>query len=137
MIDIDHFKLYNDCYGHPGGDACLRRVATTLQRSLRGTDLVARMGGEEFAIVLPDSDLGAAAVAAERARAAIEALAEPHARSGGGVVTVSVGIAAALPHTGGEPDKLVEAADVALYEAKREGRNRVAPGLRPPVVSSV
>ncbi|MER7278868.1 diguanylate cyclase [Dactylosporangium sp. NPDC000244] len=137
MIDIDHFKLYNDHFGHPGGDACLRKVAGALRRTVRATDLVARLGGEEFAVVLPDTDLTCACVAAERLRAAIEELGEPHLRTGPGVVTVSVGVAAARPGGEGEPEELVEAADVALYEAKREGRNRVAPGLRPPVISAV
>ncbi|WP_433049120.1 diguanylate cyclase domain-containing protein [Dactylosporangium sp. CS-033363] len=136
MIDIDHFKSYNDHFGHPGGDTCLRKVAAALQHTVRATDLVARLGGEEFAVVLPDTDLRAATVAAERLRAAVEAIGEPHPRTGPGVVTVSVGVAAHRPYGGGEPEKLVEAADVALYDAKREGRNRVAPGLRPPVISA-
>ncbi|WP_433208479.1 diguanylate cyclase domain-containing protein [Dactylosporangium sp. CS-047395] len=136
MIDIDHFKAYNDHYGHPGGDSCLRKVAAALQHTVRATDLVARLGGEEFAVVLPDTDLRAATVAAERLRAAVEAIGEPHPRTGPGVVTVSVGVAAHRPDGSGEPEKLVEAADVALYDAKREGRNRVAPGLRPPVISA-
>ncbi|MFB9448177.1 diguanylate cyclase [Dactylosporangium vinaceum] len=137
MIDIDHFKLYNDHFGHPGGDACLRLVASTLQRAVRGTDLVARLGGEEFAVVLPEAELATAGIAAERIRAAIEALSQPHPRTDAGVVTVSVGVAAARPSGGGDPEKLVEAADVALYEAKRGGRNRVEPGLRPPVPSGL
>jgi diguanylate cyclase (GGDEF)-like protein len=131
MIDIDQFKPYNDYYGHPGGDACLSRIATVLRGAVRSSDLVARYGGEEFAIVLAETDLAAAQVVTERVRVAVEALDEPHAKSALGHVTISVGVAAHLPHTGGQPEKLVEAADIELYKAKRHGRNIVWPPTIP------
>ena len=129
MMDVDHFKAYNDCYGHPRGDACLRQVADAMQRSLRRPgDLVARYGGEEFIAVLPHADLDTALAAAERLRAAVESLGLPHERSSTAqVVTASIGAAtvlASLP--GATPHSLIAAADQALYEAKRSGRNRVA-----------
>ena len=126
MVDIDQFKLYNDHYGHLGGDSCLSLVAKAMATSVRGYDLVARYGGEEFCIVLPDTDADTAAVLAERVRAAVFALAEPHAKAGDGVVTVSIGVAVSKPTADSRPDQLIEAADTALYEAKRGGRNRVA-----------
>jgi diguanylate cyclase (GGDEF)-like protein len=127
MIDVDHFKLFNDHYGHLAGDDCLRRVAGALGDSTRRTtDLACRYGGEEFVIVLAGSDAAGAAVVAERARAAVAALALPHALSDPGVVTVSVGVAAALVTQSMVPDDLVARADAALYQAKRDGRNRIA-----------
>jgi diguanylate cyclase (GGDEF)-like protein len=125
MIDIDHFKLYNDHYGHVAGDECLRRVAHALRRSIRGTDLVARYGGEEFVVILPDTDTDGAYHVAERARAAVAALGEPHARAAGGLVSVSVGIAAILPVGGATVEQLFKSADAQLYRAKQDGRNRV------------
>lgn len=128
MVDIDHFKAYNDRYGHPAGDACLARVAQAMGNSLRQPgDMVARLGGEEFIAVLPSSDGAAALKAAERVRQAIAALAMPHeASSTDTVVTVSLGVAALRAHPHISQDTLVAAADAALYEAKRAGRNRVA-----------
>jgi diguanylate cyclase (GGDEF)-like protein len=128
MIDIDHFKGYNDHYGHAGGDECLRRVAASLAEEVRNTDHVARYGGEEFMIVLPETDLDGAWIVAERVRAAVEARAEPHAAAPRGIVTISIGIAAVLPSLDHSPDDLVKNADVHLYQAKREGRNRIAGG---------
>lgn len=125
MVDIDHFKWYNDCYGHLAGDECLRRVAEALQQSLRQKDLVARYGGEEFALVLPEANIAAAAKVAERARSAVEALAIPHARTDAGVVTVSIGIASQIPVPGNNAESLLDRADKALYRAKSEGRNCV------------
>ena len=124
MIDIDHFKLLNDRYGHPAGDACLRVVAQTLQAALvRPGDLLARYGGEEFAVLLRDVDAAGALHVAERLRVAVEALRIAHAGSPFACVTVSIGAACALQ--GESPDGLVEAADRALYRAKCDGRNRI------------
>jgi diguanylate cyclase (GGDEF)-like protein len=124
MTDIDHFKWYNDSYGHPAGDACIRQVSATLAASIRqDTDVACRYGGEEFAIILPGADETGAAAIAERARQAVAALIPPHARAG--AVTLSIGIAATVPTAGYTPDTLVRAADVALYKAKQHGRNQV------------
>ncbi len=126
MIDIDHFKLYNDHYGHIAGDACLRMVASELGRGTRGSmDLAARYGGEEFAIILPGADYDTTLGVAQRVCAAVAALNEPHAAATSGIVTVSVGIASLIPSAQAPAERLVEFADVALYEAKRAGRNRV------------
>lgn len=126
MIDIDHFKLYNDHYGHLSGDACLQRVASELARSTRGSmDLVARFGGEEFAIVLPESDYQKTHEVAQRFCAAVAALNEPHAATDCGFVTISVGFTSIVPSADAPAEQLVELADAALYEAKRSGRNRV------------
>lgn len=129
MIDIDHFKLYNDHYGHQGGDACLQLVAKTMKSSLRvGSDLVARYGGEEFVLLLPNTDLEGAYVVAERMRAAIEALHEPHLKATLGIVTVSIGVVSFVPGADTQAKRYLEVADAALYEVKRAGRNRVARG---------
>jgi diguanylate cyclase (GGDEF)-like protein len=126
MIDIDHFKLYNDHYGHLEGDHCLRTVAAELAASARGADVVARYGGEEFSIVLPDADLDVARQVAERARLNIACLQVEHATSPSGFLTVSIGIASAVPGHDGSAEDLVGQADRCLYEAKRNGRNRIA-----------
>jgi diguanylate cyclase (GGDEF)-like protein len=128
MIDIDNFKLYNDHYGHMGGDTCLRTVAAALRGSVRGTDLVARYGGEEFCVVMPNADAEGARAVAERARAGGGARDEPHAAVPSGIVTISVGVTTGTPDAGGDGDQLIKVADAALYEAKRGGRNRVASG---------
>lgn len=126
MIDIDHFKDYNDYHGHAQGDACLRTVSQTLRGSLhRPADILVRYGGEEFLVLLPESDLAAAREIAERLRQAVEALALPHPSSPiGDRVTISLGVAAMQAHEG-EFDHLLVAADAALYRAKENGRNRV------------
>jgi len=128
MIDVDHFKLYNDRYGHPAGDECLRTVAAAISATTRETDVVARYGGEEFAVVLPSTDERDAAASAERVRAAVAGLALPHASAARSIVTVSVGVAATVPSFASTPEQLVKYADSQLYEAKRAGRNRVAHG---------
>ncbi|MEQ6340555.1 MAG: diguanylate cyclase [Gammaproteobacteria bacterium] len=126
LIDIDHFKAYNDNYGHQGGDECLRKVAQTLDATLkRAGDVVARYGGEEFAVVLPDTDAGGAALIAEKLRASVDALGFAHAHSKTtDHVTISLGVAGIVPRDGGNPADLVKIADEALYEAKESGRNR-------------
>jgi diguanylate cyclase (GGDEF)-like protein len=132
MVDVDHFKAYNDCYGHPAGDACLREVAAALREcTQRPDDLAARYGGEEFALLLPDTDAqGAAAVAAKLQRGLVQR-ALPHAGSAVAAhVTVSIGVATLAPGPAGrsEPDDatlLLAHADRALYAAKAAGRARV------------
>jgi diguanylate cyclase (GGDEF)-like protein len=127
MVDIDHFKAYNDHYGHVAGDRCLQRVATLLGRHIRQVDLAARYGGEEFAIVMPDTGLDAAVHRAERLRTAVAGLGEPHRLAEAQVVTVSLGVAAMVPTADQGVEHLAELADIELYRAKRGGRNRVMP----------
>jgi diguanylate cyclase (GGDEF)-like protein len=125
MIDCDHFKLYNDHYGHLRGDAVLCLIGNVLLNACRlGSDFVARFGGEEFFIVMPDTDLAGAHVVADRARNAIADLCEPHAKSPRGIVTISVGCTACVPDAGNSVEQYLEIADGALYCAKRAGRNR-------------
>ena len=125
MIDIDYFKAYNDCYGHPAGDQCLRRVAAVLNETVRVTDLVARYGGEEFLIVMPGASLADARNIAERVRRGVIELCEPHAASPLGCVTISVGVACSRQCEDASPLRLIELADEGLYLAKRHGRNQV------------
>ena len=126
MFDIDHFKKVNDSAGHQAGDAVLRGVARVLAAEARATDLAARYGGEEMALVLPETDAGGASAIAERLRAAVEGTA--HATEHGTLrVTVSVGVAT-WPGGGQTPDELLTTADRALYRAKQTGRNRVEAG---------
>lgn len=128
MVDVDHFKKYNDRYGHPAGDECLRQIAQVLRQNLRRpADLIARYGGEEFIAVLPQTEPAYAALVAERVRQAVEALQLRHEGSSSAlVVTVSIGTASSKAKLQDEgPDQLIDRADQALYLAKREGRNRV------------
>ncbi len=130
MIDVDVFKAYNDHYGHPGGDACLRRVSAAIgQFGRRPGDILARYGGEEFAMLLSDAEPGGAAEVAERVRAAVEAARIEHVGNAPGlVVTASIGVATIMPRPGAAGPAvadLIAAADAALYAAKRGGRNRV------------
>ena len=134
MIDIDHFKPYNDRYGHVAGDTCLRSVAETLSLvTLENAVLVARYGGEEFALLLPGLDLPRLSALAEEARRSIEDLLITHAEAPCGHVTISIGVESMVPRSGQSAADLVEAADRALYTAKRCGRNRVASNLPAPV----
>ena len=125
MLDLDHFKKFNDTYGHDAGDTVLREAASFLTRSIRVEDIVCRYGGEEFVVILPTADLNAAHTRAERIRSKMRELAVLHQGQSLGMVTVSIGVAA-LPLHGTSPKALIEAADAALYRAKREGRDRVA-----------
>jgi two-component system, cell cycle response regulator len=122
LFDIDDFKGYNDNAGHLRGDDVLRAVARALDLQIRSGDALYRYGGEEFLVLLPEQSIEAAGLAAERLRAAVEALGLPHPT--GGVVTVSAGVAA-LSDGDCQPDELFELADRALYRAKAAGRNRV------------
>lgn len=131
MIDIDHFKLYNDRYGHQAGDACLMAVAATFKSAFgRAQDLVARYGGEEFACLLPECDLGTSQAKAEALVHAVAALNICHDISPtADVVTISLGQAVMIPGSDRGPDDLLTAADAALYKAKTDGRNRVSIAL--------
>jgi diguanylate cyclase (GGDEF)-like protein len=118
-IDLDHFKLVNDHHGHPAGDRALQRVAELLRRRLRRTDILARVGGEEFGVILPGDDLAAVAVVAENLREAVEGLPQTEAR-----LTLSIGGASLSPEAL-DKQTLIDCADQALYDAKRNGRNQV------------
>lgn len=133
MLDVDHFKKYNDHYGHPAGDACLSRVAAAMSASLRRpNDLVARYGGEEFIAVLPHTGSATAQQAAERVRQAVEALQIPHeGSSAAAVVTASLGVASWPASPQRNYADLIAAADAALYDAKHGGRNRVSAAPEP------
>lgn len=131
LLDIDYFKEFNDLYGHVPGDACLRIVAQTVSNAAgRFTDLAARYGGDEIAVILPDTDSSGAFILAEGIRAGIASLQIPHAgnAAGQGWVTASLGAVTAMAHDGetdNMPESLLLAVDRALYNAKDEGRNRV------------
>jgi diguanylate cyclase (GGDEF)-like protein len=124
MLDLDHFKDFNDRHGHLAGDQALREVAEVLRQNARSVDLLARYGGEEFAVILPETDLARAALHAERVRAAVEAFPFLGGASGPGSLTVSIG-AAALRRSVRKGHDLVHDADQALYRAKTGGRNRI------------
>ncbi len=127
MGDVDHFKLYNDSYGHRQGDVCLKRIAQAFNRfSRRPGDLAARVGGEEFAVVLSESEGLHAARLAEKIRAEVELMSIPHRASPvRPVVTISLGVSSALPGSQDQPEDLVKETDQALYRAKLLGRNQV------------
>jgi diguanylate cyclase (GGDEF)-like protein len=147
MIDVDHFKAFNDQYGHIAGDACLQKIAKTLKQCAgRAGDVVARYGGEEFALVLPLTDHAGAIATAERIRSAIASQRIEHEGSPINIVTVSVGVATEAPLRSASSADLIDRADKALYSAKRAGRNAVfgaeyqtdaAETGRPPVRSNL
>lgn len=126
MADIDHFKDYNDTYGHQAGDLCLQQVSAALRRcAVRPPDLLARYGGEEFIILLPQETRDGAEVVAQRILDEVRALQIPHARSSVGPhVTVSLGTASVMPTEGMDSSALIRAADALLYRAKHTGRDR-------------
>ena len=126
MLDIDYFKPFNDHYGHGKGDDCLVKVAAALQKTInRPKDLLARYGGEEFAVILPDTDLESTRYIAEKMRLAVESLMIKHEFSDiASVITISLGGVACIPN-GDSPEKILQVADKALYQAKEKGRNRV------------
>jgi diguanylate cyclase (GGDEF)-like protein len=124
MLDIDHFKSFNDVHGHAGGDAVLAQFGKLLQSMSRGEDIACRYGGEEFTLILPEADLDAASERAEAIRLAVEAMQVPHLGKVLPQVTVSIGVAG-YPAHGNSPEALMQAADEALYRAKRGGRNRI------------
>jgi diguanylate cyclase (GGDEF)-like protein len=126
MVDIDHFKNFNDEYGHQAGDECLRKVSAAMRRAAaRPQDLVARYGGEEFALLLPHQDTAGAEVVARKLLEEVALLGICHAKSSAAnTVTVSMGVASIVPSERFDPGTLVKAADALLYRAKAEGRNR-------------
>lgn len=129
LADLDFFKLLNDSRGHREGDICLQMVARYLADAAEQVGgLAARYGGEEFAVLLPEADLTNALLIAEQLREGIERLGIPHETSPLGRITASFGVATGVPESGQTPDALIEAADLALYRAKTEGRNRVRAG---------
>lgn len=126
LVDVDHFKLYNDLHGHQKGDDCLRAVGSAMAADLRPADVAARYGGEEFAVLMPDSTHGIALGVAERLREAISRLRMAHgAAAAGSHVTLSIGVATEVPSEDMCSDFLVARADQALYAAKHSGRDRV------------
>jgi diguanylate cyclase (GGDEF)-like protein len=125
MIDADWFKAYNDSHGHQAGDKLLAMIAACVSKNVRRPgDLSVRYGGEEFAALLPGTDLAGAVEVADGIRASVSALDIPHPTSASGFQTVSVGVASVIPCRGEHHRALVAAADMALYRAKNNGRNR-------------
>ena len=127
LCDVDHFKFYNDTYGHPAGDVCLQKVARVLTESARRpSDLAARYGGEEFIVLLPETPVAGAQTVAEKIRVSIEELNIAHKTSPvASHITLSLGVAAIVPQPEMDREELIEMADKALYQAKKQGRNRV------------
>jgi diguanylate cyclase (GGDEF)-like protein len=134
LVDVDHFKRFNDAYGHPRGDRVLHRVAQCLSGTLgRAADSVFRIGGEEFALVLPDTDQAGAGLIGERVCSAVRSAGIAHRDSPVGVVTMSFGSCSAVVRDGDRSDELLSLADQALYRAKREGRDRAHASRRKPL----
>jgi diguanylate cyclase (GGDEF)-like protein len=127
LIDVDWFKAYNDAYGHPAGDECLRRLARVFEAGvMRSGDLIARYGGEEFVLIAPDTDLNGINTIASYLCQEVFALGLDNTASPFGRISVSIGVATAYPHRGSKPALLIQEADAALYRAKHRGRHRVA-----------
>lgn len=124
MIDLDHFKTFNDTCGHEAGDAVLRETSAFLTKSVRAEDVVCRYGGEEFVIILPMASAQSTQARAERMRSRLRELTVLYQGRSLSQITASFGVAA-VPEHGTEPSRLLQAADAALYRAKREGRDRV------------
>lgn len=125
LLDIDHFKAFNDAYGHPTGDKILQAVAAQLKAEIRGGDALYRYGGEEFLCIFPEQTLASGTVAVERMRAGVQALALPHVGNTPGVLTVSAGMAILDPAGRHSAEQVLKEADEALYRAKERGRNRI------------
>jgi diguanylate cyclase (GGDEF)-like protein len=126
MVDIDHFKKYNDSFGHPNGDKVLRRFARLLYESIREVDFLARYGGEEFVLILPGTDKNSAVTVSEKLRNLVERFPFPHEKkSYAGRITMSAGIAS-YPLDTKDEDELILLSDKALYKAKKNGRNCTA-----------
>ena len=125
MLDIDHFKNFNDTHGHDAGDAVLREVAAMLSNHLRKPDSACRYGGEEFTLILPDADLKAGIQKAEQLREAAKRLEIQYGRQLVGPITLSLGVAC-FPEHGTSSSELLQAADAALYESKTAGRDKVS-----------
>ena len=137
MLDLDHFKRFNDTFGHQGGDALLRELGAMLQRSIRGGDIACRYGGEEFTLILPEVTIADAGQRAEHLREAVKTLRAQHHRQPLGPITVSAGVAT-YPENGSSGDAVLRAADAALYQAKAGGRDQVGlnrSGFYPPTAT--
>jgi len=130
MIDLDHFKKFNDTYGHDAGDVVLRETGASLTKGIRAEDFVCRFGGEEFVVILPTADPETSRARAERLRTKMRELTIMYQGKSLGIITISVGVAA-FPAHGMSPRELMGAADAALYEAKRGGRDKVVVASAP------
>jgi diguanylate cyclase (GGDEF)-like protein len=124
MLDLDHFKSFNDTYGHEAGDTVLRETASFIARGIRAENIVCRFGGEEFVVILPTAHMEASRARAERIGSKLRELTVLHQGKSLGIITVSIGVSA-LPVNGTSPKELLEAADAVLYRAKKAGRDRV------------